>query len=82
MDNGKSKGERKGEAYEGISFFVGDDAHASLEEAFEAAARAAAEDLGERVHDDDVEFDVKIVICARTHNQHVRAYKVVITPGG
>jgi len=79
---GKTEGRKKGEAYEGVSFFDGDENHASLDEAFEAAAREAANDLGDRVHDDEVEFEVRLVIAARTHNQNVRAYKVVITPTG
>ena len=79
---GNSDRRKKGEAYEGLSFFDSDDNRASLEEAFEQAALAAAEDLGDRVNDDEVEFEVRIAVSARTHNQHVKAYKVTITPGG
>jgi hypothetical protein len=82
MAMGKTEGRKKGEAYEGVSHFAGDDDHASLEEAFEAAAQAAAADIGDRLDDDEMEFEVRIVIAARTHNQHVKAYKVVITPSG
>jgi hypothetical protein len=74
-----------GDAYEGKSEFGGEDNKASLEEAFEEAAKAAAGDLGDerlQAEDEDMEFDVRIVISARSHNQHVKTYKVVLTPGG
>jgi hypothetical protein len=73
-----------GDAYEGRSEFADEDNLASLEEAFEEAAKAAAADLGKDMlqrDDDDLEFDVRIVISARTDNQHVKTYTVIITPG-
>lgn len=72
-----------GDAFEGRSDFADEDDLASLDEAFEEAAKAAAKELGEDVlqRDDAPEFDVRIVVSARTHNQHVRTYKVILTPG-
>jgi hypothetical protein len=68
-----------GDAFEGTSDFDNDDNLASLEEAFEEAAKEAAASLGDDV-ERDLEFDVRLVISARTHNQNVRTYKVIITP--
>jgi hypothetical protein len=72
-------GRSLGDAFEGTSDFDSDDNAASLEEAFEEAAKAAAAALGDDV-EGEVEFDVRLVISARTHNQNVRTYKVIITP--
>jgi hypothetical protein len=81
---GKRSRERVGDAFMGTSEFDGEGNLASLMEALEEAAGAAAADASERgtsAEDEDLEYDVRIVIKARTHNQNVRTCSVIITPG-
>ena len=85
---GDRTGRRLGDAFEGRSEFAGEDNLSSLEEAIEEAAKQAAlaleEEIGSGRADQsafDTEYEVRITINARAHNQHVRAYRVIITPG-
>ena len=82
---GEAKGRSVGDAFEGESRFVAEDNRASLEEALEAAAAEAARSIesGERDQKGyDTPYDVQIEIEVRPHNQHVKVYRVRITPGG
>ena len=86
---GEASARRVGDAFEGQSTFVSDDDRASLEEALEAAAAAAAESVEESIGAGKLDekaygttYDVQIEIQVRRHNQHVREYRVRITPGG
>jgi hypothetical protein len=82
---GKSIGRRIGEAFEGESTFNGEDDLASLEQAFEAAAGAAAGAIesgdADRAKAYETSYDTQIQIVVREHNQHVKTYRVRITPG-
>jgi hypothetical protein len=85
---GDRSGGRVGDAFEGRSEFAGEDNKASLEEAFEEAAKQAAVVIEREIEEGradqsafEVEYDVRITINTRAHNQHVRAYRVIITPG-
>ena len=78
---GKRSGFSIGDAFEGRSEYVSEESPASLDEAFEEAAKAATAELGDRVLESDVEFDVRLIIQTRPHNQNVRTYKVILTPG-
>jgi len=90
IEMGKSIGRRIGEAFVGESTFNGEDDLASLEQAFEAAAEAAAGSIEESIESGDVDrdtayeksYDTRIQIVVREHNQHVKTYRVQITPGG
>jgi hypothetical protein len=84
---GDRTGRRVGDAFEGRSEFAGEDNLSSLEEAIEEAAKQASlavdEDIVAGLKDQsgfDNEYEVRITINARPHNQHVRAYRVIITP--
>jgi hypothetical protein len=87
---GKSIGRRVGEAFEGESTFDREDNLASLEQAFEAAAAEAAGSIKRSIESGDVDperayettYDTQIQILVREHNQHVKTYRVRITPGG
>ncbi len=86
---GEASARRVGDAFEGRSTFVSDDNRASLEEALEAAAGAAAHSVDESIGAGELDekayelaYDVQIEIQVRRHNQHVREYRVRITPGG
>jgi hypothetical protein len=87
---GKSIGRRIGEAFEGESTFNGEDDLASLEQAFEAAAAEAAAVTKRSIESGDVDpdkayetsYDAQIQVVVREHNQHVKTYRVRITPGG
>ncbi len=75
---GKRSGKSLGKAFQGNSTFVNDENKAVLEDAFEEAARRAA-DQG---YGPNTEFDVAVRVKVRKHNQHVRVYSVVLTPHG
>lgn len=86
---GEARGRPVGDAFEGESRFVSDSNRASLEEALEAAAEAAARSLDESIRAGDADksaydrtYDVDIQVEVREHNQHVKVYRVRITPGG
>jgi hypothetical protein len=74
-----------GDAFEGESRFVSEENRANLEEALEAAAAAAAHSIESGETDKkayETAYDVQIEIEVREHNQHVKVYRVRITPGG
>ena len=87
---GEVRGRSVGDAFEGESTFVSEDNRANLEEALEAAAAAAAGSIEESIERGESDgktayqasYDVQIEIEIRKHNQHVRTYRVRITPGG
>ena len=65
------------ESFLGTASFRSEEQKASLEDAFEDAARGAANRYG-----DDAELDVRISVVVRKENQHVKTYKVTLTPRG
>ena len=65
------------ESFLGTANFRSEEEKASLEDAFEDAARAAANRYG-----DGTELDVRITVVVRQENQHVKTYKVTLTPRG
>jgi hypothetical protein len=65
------------ESFLGTASFRSEDEKASLEDAFEQAARAAADRYG-----DNTELDVRLTVVVRKENQHVKTYKVTLTPRG
>jgi hypothetical protein len=71
------EGSQSFESFEGTSEFRSEAEKASLDAAFEDAARAAANRYG-----DGAEFDVRIVVAVRKENQNVKTYKVTLTPRG